>query len=161
MILFTSHIIIELIIICTLKEKLNMAPQVGEAPMPMQVNDDDDNNNNQITEKVTKKERTTKDLAFYQLLSYADGFDWSMMVFASLGSVVHGLAQPVGYLLLGKALNAFGDNINDTHAMVSALYKVCCIHNNISYTIIAFFHFFFIFKHSFVSQIYHFMNLSN
>ncbi|KAI5657454.1 hypothetical protein M9H77_26247 [Catharanthus roseus] len=103
-----------------------MAPQVGEAPMPMQVNDDDDNNNNQITEKVTKKERTTKDLAFYQLLSYADGFDWSMMVFASLGSVVHGLAQPVGYLLLGKALNAFGDNINDTHAMVSALYKIGC-----------------------------------
>jgi ATP-binding cassette subfamily B (MDR/TAP) protein 1 len=34
------------------------------------------------------------------------------------------MALPVGYLLLGKALNAFGNNIHDINAMVPALKKV-------------------------------------
>ncbi|KAL6122983.1 hypothetical protein ACLB2K_075506 [Fragaria x ananassa] len=46
------------------------------------------------------------------------------MVLGTLGSVVHGMAFPVGYLLLGRALNAFGSNINYTAAMVKALNKV-------------------------------------
>ncbi|KAI7726106.1 hypothetical protein M8C21_021578, partial [Ambrosia artemisiifolia] len=50
--------------------------------------------------------------------------DYTLMVFASLGSVIHGLAQPLGYLLLGKAINAFGNNINDDVAMVKALKKL-------------------------------------
>ncbi|XP_059306224.1 ABC transporter B family member 13-like [Lycium ferocissimum] len=46
------------------------------------------------------------------------------MTLGTLGSIVHGFAQPVGYMLLGKALDAFGNNINDTAAMVNALKKV-------------------------------------
>lgn len=46
------------------------------------------------------------------------------MALGILGSIVHGMAQPIGYLLLGKALNAFGDNLNDTDAMVKAIKKV-------------------------------------
>lgn len=81
-----------------------------------------------------KKEATDEDdetkgsssetLGFRKLLSYADRWDWVMMVLGTLGSVVHGMAFPVGYLLLGRALNAFGSNINDTAAMVKALNKV-------------------------------------
>lgn len=63
-------------------------------------------------------------LPFHKLLSYADSWDWTLMALGTLGSVVHGMAQPIGYLLLGKALNAFGDNIHDIDAMVTALYKV-------------------------------------
>ncbi|MFS7900761.1 putative Type I protein exporter [Helianthus anomalus] len=63
-------------------------------------------------------------LSFFKLLSYADAVDYTLMAFASLGSVIHGLAQPLGYLLLGKAINAFGNNINDDVAMVKALKKV-------------------------------------
>ncbi|XP_076946173.1 ABC transporter B family member 19-like isoform X2 [Bidens hawaiensis] len=63
-------------------------------------------------------------LSFFKLLSYADALDYTLMAFASLGSVIHGLAQPLGYLLLGKAINAFGNNINDDVAMVKALKKV-------------------------------------
>ncbi|KAM1070463.1 hypothetical protein ACFX13_002300 [Malus domestica] len=63
-------------------------------------------------------------LGFSKLLSYADALDWTMMLLGTLGSVVHGMAFPVGYLLLGKALNAFGSNINDTEGMVKALKKV-------------------------------------
>ncbi|GJZ69811.1 ABC transporter B family member 19-like protein [Tanacetum coccineum] len=63
-------------------------------------------------------------LPFTKLLSYADALDCTLMALASLGSIIHGLAQPLGYLLLGKAIDAFGTNIHDDKAMVKALYKV-------------------------------------
>lgn len=72
----------------------------------------------------TKSASNSQDVSFYELLSYADAMDWTMMALGTLGSAVHGLAQPVGYLLLGKALDAFGNNIHDTKAMVKALEKV-------------------------------------
>ncbi|KAJ9186944.1 hypothetical protein P3X46_002457 [Hevea brasiliensis] len=63
-------------------------------------------------------------LPFYKLLSYADSLDWALMVLGTLGSIVHGMAQPVGYFLLGRALDAFGKNMNNTDEMVKALDKV-------------------------------------
>ncbi|KAK3042796.1 hypothetical protein RJ639_001069 [Escallonia herrerae] len=69
----------------------------------------------------TKKEIAAETLPFLKLLSYADALDWTLMILATLGSIVHGFAQPVSYLLLGKALDAFGRNINDPDAMVTAL----------------------------------------
>lgn len=69
----------------------------------------------------SSKEQT---LPYSKLLSHADALDWILMALGTLGSVVHGLAQPVGYFLLGKALDAFGNNIHDTDAMVKALKKV-------------------------------------
>ena len=74
--------------------------------------------------KEEKVQNVAITLSFHKLMSYADSLDWTLMALGTLGSVVHGMAQPIGYLLLGKALNAFGDNINDTSAMVTALYKV-------------------------------------
>lgn len=74
--------------------------------------------------KEKKDEIVAKALPFHKLLSYADGWDWTLMGLGTLGAIVHGMAQPVGYLLLGKALDAYGSNINDTRAMVTALYKV-------------------------------------
>nr|GEZ92441.1 ABC transporter B family member 19-like [Tanacetum cinerariifolium] len=62
-------------------------------------------------------------LPFTKLLSYADALDYTLMALASLGSIIHGLAQPLGYLLLGKAIDAFGTNIHDDKAMVKALYE--------------------------------------
>ncbi|ONK59061.1 uncharacterized protein A4U43_C08F2580 [Asparagus officinalis] len=65
-----------------------------------------------------------KAFPFRRLLAYADGLDWLLMVLGTLGSVVHGMAQPTGYLLLGKALDAFGNNIDNDDNVVNALYKV-------------------------------------
>ncbi|XP_071713467.1 ABC transporter B family member 14-like [Rutidosis leptorrhynchoides] len=65
-----------------------------------------------------------KPLPFTKLLSYAGPLDYTLMAFASLGSIIHGLAQPLGYLLLGKAIDAFGNNIHDDVGMVKALKKV-------------------------------------
>ncbi|KAF0900375.1 hypothetical protein E2562_031573 [Oryza meyeriana var. granulata] len=61
---------------------------------------------------------------FFGLLCYADAVDWLLMALGTIGSVIHGMAFPVGYLLLGKALDAYGTNINDQEGMVHALYKV-------------------------------------
>lgn len=65
-----------------------------------------------------------KPFPFRRLLAYADGLDWFLMALGTLGSVVHGMAQPTGYLLLGKALDAFGNNIDNDDNIVNALYKV-------------------------------------
>ncbi|KAL0400495.1 UNVERIFIED_CONTAM: ABC transporter B family member 19 [Sesamum latifolium] len=74
--------------------------------------------------ETSKEDITSQTLPFYKLLSQADRLDWILMVLGTLGSIVHGLAQPVGYLLLGKALDAFGNHINNTNEMVNALKKV-------------------------------------
>lgn len=71
-----------------------------------------------------KKPVTTQTLPFHKLLSQADAIDWILMALGTLGSIVHGIAQPVGYMLLGKALNAYGNNTNNTDDMVEALNKV-------------------------------------
>lgn len=68
-----------------------------------------------------KSKREVKSLSFFTLLSYADSVDWILMALGTLGSVIHGMAFPVGYLLLGIALNTFGTNINDSDAMARAL----------------------------------------
>uniref|UniRef100_A0A0D9X4H7 MDR-like ABC transporter n=1 Tax=Leersia perrieri TaxID=77586 RepID=A0A0D9X4H7_9ORYZ len=65
-----------------------------------------------------------KPFPFFGLLCYADATDWLLMALGTIGSVIHGMAFPVGYLLLGKALDAYGTNINDQEGMVHALYKV-------------------------------------
>ena len=65
-----------------------------------------------------------KPFPFVGLLCYADKVDWLLMALGTVGSAIHGMAFPIGYLLLGKALDAFGTNINDQEGMVHALYKV-------------------------------------
>ncbi|XP_048137934.1 ABC transporter B family member 19-like [Rhodamnia argentea] len=77
----------------------------------------------EVLEEV-KKKSDPKGLPFYKLLKYADFLDWTLMALGTVGSVVHGMAQPIGYLLLGKALNAFGSHINDKQGMVKALKEV-------------------------------------
>jgi len=93
-----------------------MAPKVVQ--MVESVGDDEDN----------KKKEEVKTLSFLKLLSYAEMVDWVLMGLGSVGSIVHGMALPVGYLLLGKALDAFGNNIEDIDAMVKALKKVGVLH---------------------------------
>lgn len=57
-------------------------------------------------EEIDDKETITKALPFHKLLSYADALDWTLMTLGTLGSIVHGMSQPIGYLLLGRALDA-------------------------------------------------------
>lgn len=87
----------------------------------------DDTDERKSTVSVSPDPEASADeesFSFFGLLCYADTVDWLLMALGTLGSIIHGMAFPVGYLLLGKALDAFGTNINDPEGMVHALYKV-------------------------------------
>lgn len=79
-------------------------------------------------EEQMKEKMLNKPLPFHKLLGFADAIDWVLMGLGTLGSIVHGMAQPVGYLLLGKALDAFGKNTHDHNQMVKALLKVYTVY---------------------------------
>ncbi|KAK9293108.1 hypothetical protein L1049_021094 [Liquidambar formosana] len=99
-----------------------MAPKHEE---PLQIEEEEDQENRDvIDDNENEKKIIPKALPFHKLLTYADAMDWTLMALGTLGSIVHGMAQPIGYMLLGKALNAYGSNIHNEDAMVKALDKV-------------------------------------
>ncbi|KAL6960744.1 ABC transporter B member 19, partial [Sarracenia purpurea var. burkii] len=74
-----------------------------------------------MPEADKKKEQS---LPFYQLFSFADKFDWLLMISGSLGAVVHGSSMPVFFLLFGEMVNGFGKNQSDLKAMTHEVSKV-------------------------------------
>lgn len=74
-----------------------------------------------IPEAEKKKEQS---LPFYQLFSFADKFDWLLMVSGSLGAVIHGSSMPVFFLLFGEMVNGFGKNQADLKKMTQEVSKV-------------------------------------
>jgi ATP-binding cassette, subfamily B (MDR/TAP), member 1 len=55
-----------------------------------------------------------KPFSFFDLLCYADKIDWFLMNLGTIGSII----------LLGRALDAFGANINEQEGMFRTLSKV-------------------------------------
>ncbi|XP_021905166.1 ABC transporter B family member 19 [Carica papaya] len=73
-----------------------------------------------LPEAEKKKEQR---LPFFQLFSFADKYDWFLMVFGSLGAMVHGSSMPVFFLLFGEMVNGFGKNQSDLHKMTHEVSK--------------------------------------
>lgn len=69
-----------------------------------------------------KKEQS---LPFYQLFSFADKYDWLLMISGSFGAVIHGSSMPVFFLLFGEMVNGFGKNQSDLHKLTAEVSKVC------------------------------------
>lgn len=74
-----------------------------------------------MPEAEKKKEQS---LPFYQLFSFADKYDWLLMITGNLGAIVHGLSMPVFFLLFGQMVNGFGKNQTDLHKMTHEVAKV-------------------------------------
>lgn len=72
-------------------------------------------------EAEKKKEQS---LPFYQLFSFADKYDYLLMICGSLGAIVHGSSMPVFFLLFGNMVNGFGKNQTDLHKMTHEVAKV-------------------------------------
>ncbi|XP_073261091.1 ABC transporter B family member 19-like [Populus alba] len=104
-----------------------MSPKPQDLVIDVEENKSSKDINVVDVENEKKKDRKiiNKPLPFHKLLSYTDAVDWSLMPLGTSGSIIHGTAQLIGDLLLGKALNAFGSNIGDDAAMVKALDNVC------------------------------------
>ncbi|XP_057969439.1 ABC transporter B family member 19 [Malania oleifera] len=73
-----------------------------------------------LPEAEKKKEQT---LSFYKLFSFADRYDWLLMITGSLGAVVHGSSMPVFFLLFGEMVNGFGKNQSDLRKMTEEVSK--------------------------------------
>ncbi|CAA0828429.1 ABC transporter B family member 19 [Striga hermonthica] len=71
-------------------------------------------------EAEKKKEQS---LPFYQLFSFADKYDYILMISGSLGAVIHGSSMPVFFLLFGEMVNGFGKNQMDLHKMTHEVAK--------------------------------------
>ncbi|KAI3419804.1 uncharacterized protein J3R85_013012 [Psidium guajava] len=67
-----------------------------------------------------KKEQS---LPFYQLFSFADKYDWLLMISGSLGAIIHGSSMPVFFLLFGEMVNGFGKNQSDLQKMTQEVSK--------------------------------------
>ncbi|KAL3570421.1 hypothetical protein D5086_027670, partial [Populus alba] len=108
---------------------LKMSPKPQDLVIDVEENKSSKDINVVDVENEKKKDRKiiNKPLPFHKLLSYTDAVDWSLMPLGTSGSIIHGTAQLIGDLLLGKALNAFGSNIGDDAAMVKALDNVLAL----------------------------------
>lgn len=74
-----------------------------------------------VAEAEKKKEQS---LPFYQLFSFADKYDWFLMISGSLGAIIHGSSMPVFFLLFGEMVNGFGKNQTDLNKMTQEVSKV-------------------------------------
>ncbi|CAI9752720.1 unnamed protein product [Fraxinus pennsylvanica] len=73
-----------------------------------------------LPETEKKKEES---LPFYQLFSFADKYDWILMISGSIGAILHGSSMPVFFLLFGEMVNGFGKNQMDLHKMTNEVSK--------------------------------------
>ncbi|BBN12105.1 autophagy-related protein 9 [Marchantia polymorpha subsp. ruderalis] len=56
-------------------------------------------------------------VSFYRLFSFADGVDYLLMGFGTLGACTHGVAVPVFFIFFGRLIDAFGANYNNPFRM--------------------------------------------
>ncbi|XP_015946102.1 ABC transporter B family member 19 [Arachis duranensis] len=65
-------------------------------------------------EAEKKKEQS---LPFFKLFSFADKYDYMLMISGTIGAIVHGSSMPVFFLLFGQMVNGFGKNQMDLNKM--------------------------------------------
>ncbi|KAJ4974852.1 hypothetical protein NE237_008026 [Protea cynaroides] len=73
-----------------------------------------------MPEAEKKKERS---LPFYQLFSFADKYDWCLMIAGTLGAIFHGSSMPCFFLLFGNLMNGFGKNQSNLKQMTDDVSK--------------------------------------
>ncbi|KAF5189418.1 Abc transporter b family member [Thalictrum thalictroides] len=73
-----------------------------------------------VLEAEKKKEQS---LPFYQLFTFADKYDYLLMIGGSLGAFIHGSAMPVFFLLFGEMVNGFGKNQSDLKKLTEEVSK--------------------------------------
>ncbi|XP_058187535.1 ABC transporter B family member 19-like [Rhododendron vialii] len=73
-----------------------------------------------MSESDEKKQRS---VPFYELFSFADKYDWFLMILGTVGAIVNGSSMPVFFVLLGDMLNGFGKNQYDLSTMIYEVSK--------------------------------------
>lgn len=85
------------------------------------------------TPEVTKpmpeaaEKKKEEPLPFYKLFSFADKFDYVLMILGTIGAIIHGSSMPFFFLLFGQMVNGFGKNQTDLNTMTHEVSKVIFI----------------------------------
>nr|AAP72956.1 putative MDR-like P-glycoprotein [Lactuca sativa] len=69
------------------------------------------------------EKRKEQSIPFYQLFSFADKFDYALMILGSIGAIIHGSSMPFFFLLFGQMINGFGKNQSDLNTMTHEVSK--------------------------------------
>ncbi|XP_047314721.1 ABC transporter B family member 19-like [Impatiens glandulifera] len=78
---------------------------------------------NREQKPMPEAEKKEQSLPFFQLFSFADKYDWLLMISGSIGAVIHGSSMPVFFLLFGQMVNGFGKNQMDLQTMTHEVSK--------------------------------------
>lgn len=74
-------------------------------------------------EKKKEKEKI-KVVPFHKLFSFADPWDYILMVVGSIGAIGNGISMPLMTIIFGDLTNAFGNNQNSQAEVVRIVSKV-------------------------------------
>jgi ATP-binding cassette subfamily B (MDR/TAP) protein 1 len=81
----------------------------------------------QDTKKNKVKDQRNKTVPFYKLFSFADSWDYLLMIVGTTSAVGNGVSMPLMAIIIGDTLDAFGANVN-TKQIVHQVSKVTTIH---------------------------------
>ncbi|KAK4256196.1 hypothetical protein QN277_009093 [Acacia crassicarpa] len=78
-------------------------------------------NTNEENREMAKQKGKADTVPFHKLFSFADYTDILLMIAGTIGGIRNGMALPLMMLLIGKMINAFGNNqhSSDITAIVS------------------------------------------
>ncbi|PNY04010.1 ABC transporter B family member 11-like protein [Trifolium pratense] len=76
------------------------------------------------TKKNKVKDQSNKTVPFYKLFSFADSWDYLLMIVGTTSAVGNGVSMPLMAIIIGDTLDAFGANVNNTKQVVHQVSKV-------------------------------------
>lgn len=81
-------------------------------------------NSDKEKDKAEKQKEETKVVPFFKLFSFADKWDYILMIVGTIGAVGNGVSMPLMTLIFGDLVNAFGQNQSDLSELVRAVSEV-------------------------------------
>ncbi|KAG6573610.1 ABC transporter B family member 4, partial [Cucurbita argyrosperma subsp. sororia] len=100
-----------------------MASPSTSAPSNSSLNGEQKGVKNKKKEEEEKEEKG-KSVPFLKLFSFADSYDYILMLVGIIGSMGNGIGMPLMTVIFGQVINTFGSS-PDTHDIVSKVSKVC------------------------------------
>ncbi|KAK7388088.1 hypothetical protein VNO78_22893 [Psophocarpus tetragonolobus] len=77
----------------------------------------------QDSDKNRVKDESNKTVPFYKLFSFADSWDYILMLVGAISAVGHGISMPLMTILIGDAIDAFGGNVDNKQVVVHEVSK--------------------------------------
>lgn len=96
------------------EEERHNGEQVEKGAVKAMEADVDQNGNSKERKSARRGEKEeVQTVSFFELFSFANNYDYLLMVIGTFGAFGHGLAYPMFYFFFGKVLNSFGANQDD------------------------------------------------